>query len=72
MKTPLVRAITGCLFALALGASTSLLGQTSPFAGQDVGAPGHPAALPTMSMAPFPSTAAGDDIWNTADNFFYY
>jgi len=42
-----------------------------PFRRQDVGAPGHRAALQQCRWHHF-HNGGGDDIWNTADNFFYY
>jgi hypothetical protein len=72
MKNSLLRAIIGCLFALALGASTSLLAQTSPFVGQDVGTPGHPGGITNNVNGTISVNGGGDDIWNNADNFFYY
>jgi len=72
MKIPLLRALVGSLFALLLGASTSLLGQTSPFAGQDVGAPTHPGSFINNVDGTISINGGGDDIWNNADNFYYY
>lgn len=71
MKTLLFRAGAGFLLALAL-ASTSLQGQPSPFAGQDVGTPGHPGGFTNNVNGTISVNGGGDDIWNNADNFFYY
>jgi hypothetical protein len=72
MKTSLLRAIISCLFALALGASTTLLAQTSPFTGQDVGTPGHPGGFTNNVDGTISINGGGDDIWNNADNCFFY
>lgn len=72
MKTSLFRAITACVFVLALAASNSLLAQPSPFVGQDVGTPGHPGGVTTNINGTMSINGGGDDIWNNADNFFYY
>lgn len=72
MKNSLLRAVAGCIFGLAVGASTSLLGQTSPFVGQDVGAPTHPGGFTNNVDGTISINGGGDDIWNNGDNFFYY
>src|ERR1043165_1317357 len=72
MKTSLFKAVAGCLSGLALGASTSLLGQTSPFVGQDVGTPSHGGSFTINGDSTISINGGGDDIWNNADNFYYY
>jgi hypothetical protein len=75
MKTSLFRAFIACLFALALGASNSLLAQPSPFVGQDVGngtTPTHKGGFTNNVDGTISINGGGDDIWNNADNFFYY
>jgi hypothetical protein len=72
MKTSLFRAIAGLLFGLVLGASTSLLGQISGFVGQNVGAPTHPGGITNNLDGTISINGGGNDIWNNADNFFYY
>src|SRR5262249_35217400 len=68
--------VGGLIFAVVLGASSSLLGQTSPFVGQDVGSPptnpSHPGGTTNNVDGTISINGGGDDIWNTADNFFYY
>jgi len=72
MKTSSFRALAGCLFGLALGTSTSLFGQTSPFVGQDVGAPSHPGGFTNNVDGTISINGGGDDIWNNGDNCFFY
>jgi len=72
MNTSLFKAVAGSLFGLALGASTSLLGQTSPFVGQDVGTPLHAGSFTVNGDSTISINGGGDDIWNNADNFYYY
>jgi len=72
MKTLLFKAVAGCLFGLVLGINTSLLGQTSPLVGQDVGSPGHPGGFTNNIDGTISINGGGDDIWNASDNFFYY
>src|ERR1051325_1345569 len=72
MKHLMLRTVVGFLFALVLGACPSLLGQTSPFVGQDVGTPTHPGGFTNNVDGTISINGGGDDIWNTGDNFFYY
>jgi hypothetical protein len=72
MKTSLFRAIIACLFALALAASNSLLAQPSPFVGQDVGTPAHAGSATPNVDGTISINGGGDDIWNAADNCYYY
>src|ERR1051326_682144 len=72
MKTLFAKEIPGSVLGLALVARTSLLAQTSPFVGQDVGAPTHPGGFTNNVDGTISINGGGDDIWNNADNFFYY
>src|SRR5438105_2524434 len=72
MKTSLFRAIAGSLLGLALATSTSLLGQTTPFVGQNVGTPTHAGSAVVNGDGTITINGGGDDIWNAADNCFYY
>src|SRR3954469_1185291 len=70
MKTSLFRTLAGCLFGLTLVASNSLLAQT--FVGQDVGSPAHAGGFTSNIDGTISINGGGDDIWNNADNFYYY
>jgi hypothetical protein len=72
MKTSLRRAISGCVFGLALGACTTLFGQASSFVGQDVGTPAHAGSATPNVGGTISINGGGDDIWNAADNCYYY
>jgi hypothetical protein len=72
MKISLFRALASSLLGLALTASTSLLAQTSPFVGQDTGAPAHAGSFTNNIDGTISVNGGGDDIWNNADNFYYY
>src|SRR5437667_12644278 len=72
MKSPLCIVVAGCLFGLALGASPSVLGQISPFTGQDVGAPQTAGSFTINPDTTITITGGGHDIWDNSDDFFYY
>ena len=72
MKTPSFKAVAGCLFALALGATTSVLGQAGPFTGQDVGAPQTAGSFTVNPDTTITINGGGHDIWDNGDDFFYY
>src|SRR5204862_2891213 len=74
MQTSVFKTLAGCLFGLTLAAGPSLLAQS--FVGQDVGSPPtNPSHLGSVSNnidGTISINGGGDDIWNNADNFYYY
>jgi hypothetical protein len=57
---------------VASGTSTSLLAQTSPFVGQDVGAPQTAGSFTINPNTTITINGGGHDIWDNSDDFFYY
>lgn len=48
------------------------MGQPSPFVGQDVGNPTHKGGFTNNVDGTISVNGGGDDIWNNADNCYYY
>lgn len=69
MKTVLFKTVVVCSLMIAAAASTSL-GQT--FTGANVGTPTHSGGVTNNVDGTVSVNGGGDDIWNAADNCFYY
>ena len=72
MKNLLSRTIAGCLFTLAVGAGGSLIAQTSAFTGADLGTPTYAGSATANGDGTTTVKGGGADIWNNADQGFYY